>query len=269
MNLIHTINDSDITLTHKPRLLGRKLPTNKWFDSADGPTRNALGRLKAISVDDGEADESVIWAEDEIRLSHKTVAGLTESESRALGFPPATPVALRLETQDQIKSDQFRLKKRWVRGGGISILVKENGAFLKLDGVNYRIPEPLYTLCNMASVSQTHCREEERIKRYSAICEVLQTSVEPSLQTDQYLQTVTIYHASAFSLRLGVKNDEFDFDPILFGREVVKKRSTAKSLMRKKRHCCPLPCRMLSQRSGSEPSQTREILIPLKPALSL
>ena len=103
MNLIHTINDSDITLTHKPRLLGRKLPTNKWFDSADGPTRNALGRLKAISVDDGEADESVIWAEDEIRLSHKTVAGLTESESRALGFPPATPVALRLETQDQIK----------------------------------------------------------------------------------------------------------------------------------------------------------------------
>ena len=222
MNLIHTINDSDITLTHKPRLLGRKLPTNKWFDSADGPTRNALGRLKAISVDDGEADESVIWAEDEIRLSHKTVAGLTESESRALGFPPATPVALRLETQDQIKSDQFRLKKRWVRGGGISILVKENGAFLKLDGVNYRIPEPLYTLCNMASGLSDPLPEEERIKRYSAICEVLQTSVEPSLQTDQYLQTVTIYHASAFSLRLGVKNDEFDFDPILFGREVVE-----------------------------------------------
>ena len=63
--------------------------------------------------------------------------------------------------------------------------------------------------------------ENERHARYAALKEALTDYIGADVEVDNFIDAVTIYHASAFSLNLDTDIDNFDFDPVLFGRDIT------------------------------------------------
>ncbi len=199
------------------RGLGSPRDVDRW-NIQKPDLRRAVARLRDIANCD---DQAVQFRSTELFLSHRCISELPERDARALGLPPACPFALRLECRDEIKSPHFRVKAHWVKSGGRPVRVDQTGAFLKNAGVSYRVPQPHFDIAEQASILSVELGEDEREAAYGTLVRLLRQHIDTSIQADKYLNQVTIYHATAFSLRLGVNDNDLDFDPILFGRDIV------------------------------------------------
>ena len=176
---------------------------------------------KLRTFEDPEAAKHAIIAPDHVFLSDALVAALDEAEAHAIGLPPSAPFGLRLETFDHVKSADFRVRTRWVQGGGVPARVRRQGAFLISEGRRYRLAESAYSLLLRAAPLSEEMDEAGRLDAYASLSGCLDRAVGADIGTDGYLESVTIYHAAAFSLRLDVHDDSFDFDPVLFSRDIV------------------------------------------------
>jgi SNF2 domain-containing protein/helicase-like protein len=217
MKLEHQIAEGGALIRHKPRMLGKSLPYDQWLQNAEKQQVFALSQLQSLLEDHPEAARPENGG---VFLASDAIARLEESTAIALGLPPSTRLALRLRSQDQIMSPDFRVQKRWVKGGGVPVRVKAEGAFLHYGGKIFRLPEPIYSLSRTANTLSDELPEDQRLKAYTALGDALRADLGTDVaDIDDYLNGVTIYHAAAFSLQLGINKDEFDFDPVLFSQD--------------------------------------------------
>ena len=217
-----TENDDGVLIRHNVGLLRlprKTLPPEQWVTAGSGPVTRAMGRIQTFLDVDG-AQRAEVRGQS-LFLSSALVAELEEADAAALGLPPAAPFGIRLSCKDQVKSNDFRVVSRWVRGGGISVAVKREGAILRSGGKKYRITEPAFTILELAKPLADELPEPERLAAYAALSSKLSQTLPERVERDGYLDEVTVYHAAAFSISLGVAGDDFDFDPILFAREVA------------------------------------------------
>ncbi len=222
LRFIYEETEAGALLRHKPPLLGKKLFPERWLTEADAAQATTLGRLILIAETSEVEQPPVRFKTDHLFLSHAAIAGLSKADAKHLDLPGDTRFALRLEARDNVMSDRFFLGVRWVQGGGVGVATQTNGAFIHQGGKTYRIPEPTFSIYRSANALTEPLPEAERHLRYAALKETIETQVDENVEIDDYLTAVTIYHASAFSLKLGVNVDDFDFDPVLFGRDVAK-----------------------------------------------
>lgn len=217
MKLTWELVDGGVVIKEQ-RLIGSPRSVDQWANQHQPALRLALARLHELANRD---DNAVTFREAEVFLSDRSVSQLADNDARALGLPPSCPFALRLESQTHVKSADFRVAARWVRHGGVPVRADQAGPFLKNAGAFYRVPQPLFGIAEKAADLSVELPEDDRLAAYGKLVRSLRTYIDPSINADEYLDRVTVYHAAAFSLRLGVNNDDLDFDPILFGREIV------------------------------------------------
>lgn len=220
--------EGGVSIRHKPGLLARRLDPDAWAEAAGGAVARAIA--VARSHDDSDAARHSIFAQETLFLSDALVASLDEVSAHALDLPPSAPFGLRLETLDQVKSPDFRVRARWVQGGGMPVRAKREGAFLLSGGRRYRISEPAFTLLGLAAPLDKVLDEDARIAAYAQLTNALSEAVGEEVESDDYLGAVTVYQAAAFSLQLGVHDDSFDFDPVLFGRDVAADAEAGESI---------------------------------------
>jgi SNF2 domain-containing protein/helicase-like protein len=218
---------SEGAVIKEKRLIGSPRTVDRWIDSATPTQLHALSKIREWAAQN--EDEARITG-DEVFLGNAAIARLSDTHARALGLPTSCPFAIRLESETHVKSADFRVNIRWVRQGGIPVRTKQNGAFLRNAGILYRVPSPLFEITQLAADLGQELADDDRLAAYGSLVSSLRQHIDPSINADDYLDRVTVYHAAAFSLQLGISNDELDFDPILFGREIVEETKDGSSV---------------------------------------
>jgi HJR/Mrr/RecB family endonuclease/superfamily II DNA or RNA helicase len=133
--------------------------------------------------------------------------------------------ALQIETKNLITDVNFHISCRWIGLGNRVLNADREGAFLSLEGANYRVPEPLFSIIEAADAfaAADTSNDEIRMASLAQLQSLLPNATQGQLSIEKYLSSFRVLHASAFSLNLRVKGSTFDFDPILFGRRISER----------------------------------------------
>jgi hypothetical protein len=182
-------------------------------ETARWPSVDATG--VAVSLLDLAARGDAIDDGSGLALPPATVAKLAEPVAMASGLPPAAPIVLSLRGKGLIVQDDFEVELRWARSNGSGIAVDVCGARVRLNGTDYRLPEPLYSLHKAALDINA---AEAGSARQAAFAELRQKLDQHADQAilDGLLTETRIAFAGNFSLSL----DGSQFDPVLFGPRI-------------------------------------------------
>ncbi len=221
----HDVSVEGLTLRlmEKP-LLGKaqSVSVSDWADRMADQAFSGVSHILALLDDD---KNSVKAREDGLFVDHCTIASLTEPQALGLGFPPSVRFALQVETKNLITDPNFRILARWIGVANRPLQSERQGAFLLVEGQKYRLPEPLFSLCEaidtFAAAGTTDY--DSRMARLAQLQSLIPKDAQDQLAVDSYFASFRIMHASAFSLSLKVVGRSFDFDPILFGRRVIER----------------------------------------------
>jgi hypothetical protein len=212
-----------IRLREKP-LLGkaRNIQVDEWPARMADQAFSGVSKLFALLEDERE---SASRYNDGILISHHAIAELSEPQALAVGLPPSVRHALQIETKGLVTDADFGVNARWIGDGGRLIRAQQEGAFLLVDGKQYRLPNPLYGILNAISALSLadNANDDIRMERVATLHSQLPIEVSAQFAVDPYLGSFRILHASAFSLRLKPDTHTFDFDPVLFGRSVLER----------------------------------------------
>lgn len=209
------------------------VPYADWQTHATPHQLTALAPILA-ALADSELDETELVRQDgpDLSIAGLVIARLNEAHAAALHGPPATRLHLDLRSNGILSDLDFRIRVRWVDPSGTPATVRRHGAML-LSGSRFaRIPEPLFHTVEAVDAFNARAGdntddvpgEPGRFGALAALEPVLPEAAFAGLRRDGYLQSLRIAHATAFSLRLPARGGAFDFDPVLFGREVSEGR---------------------------------------------
>lgn len=201
------------------KLLGNtQVKVDNWISHAP-KIRMGLSCLQALAESEEVTPDGtrlVEMADYEIRIHPRCLANLDAGTADALQLPATTNLALDLQSDHLMTDSQFVVRSRWVRPGGSAIRAKVVGAILEYEGIQRRIPEPLFSLWTSASLLSEPADESQRFGALASLQALLPEQARSSFEANGYLTETRIHYASAFSLKLG-RADPFDFDPVLFG----------------------------------------------------
>ena len=202
---------------------GVVVPTAEWANRRpDAAT--ALGCLFAKAEDTLEAGQqpSVLVLDNEIVLSPRCIAEFDAATALLLTVPPATPLALDLKPVGRIDEDDFRLDVRWVKPGGQPCRVSINGAIISCEGSQRRIPEPLWSILNVARSLTVPVDKAERFRLLALLRRHWPEDASSGITSEPYLRDMRVHYASSLSLTLRTLTPErTDFDPVLFGMGIA------------------------------------------------
>lgn len=201
---------------------GRAIPTAEWAAKRPDSTA-ALSDLfaKAEDVPDPGHDPSVLILQQDVVLSPRSVAGLDAATALALNLPAPTPLALDLKSVGRIDEDAFKLESRWVKPGGQPVRATITGALIVCDGVERRIPEPLWSILTTARGLSAPVSKAERFRVLAELRRHWPDDTDVGVTSEPYLRDMRVHYASTLSLTLRTLTpDRTDFDPVLFGQGV-------------------------------------------------
>ena len=201
------------------------IPVAAWADRMADQAFSGISRILALADD---VDSAVAYREDSLFIDHKTIASLSEPQALGLGLPPSVRFALQVNTKNLITDPNFGIAGRWVDQANRPLRVEREGAFLFVEGSEYRLPEPLFGLVSAidAFASADTSDNDVRMERLAHLQSLLPQEAQKQLSIDSYFSNFRVMHASAFSLSLRIEGRSFDFDPILFGRRVTEQNRT-------------------------------------------
>ncbi|WP_312136402.1 DEAD/DEAH box helicase [Brevundimonas sp.] len=195
---------------------GRMVPVSDWC----GLRADAASAVSEImTLTETQLDRSVQIDDQSITLSPAALAKLNAAAATVLALPSPTPLALDLKPQGRIDQDDFRLDTRWVRPGGQPCRVQVHGALIDFEGQTRRIPEPLWSILQIAKELGTPRDKTERFRLLSLLRRHWPDDNSGSVSSDPYIRDMRIHYASTLSLTLRTLTpDRTDFDPVLFGQ---------------------------------------------------
>jgi hypothetical protein len=198
------------------------VPFDDWMLHLPAGVTGAVARLMQ-SLADGEAAEDglplIITDTTGATLHSTLVARLAEPDAAAFGLPPATRLTLNLQNVGLIHQPDFRIEPRWTRAGGVAVRAQVSGARIRHDGTDHRLPEPFYsTLSAVARVAESG-NDAARQEALAQLRATMGDEAGGRIAADGYIERLRLAYAAGFSLDLKVSGANFDFDPVLFGRE--------------------------------------------------
>jgi len=223
VGVVHSIDDERVTIRLREKSLigvSRFVPISEWTSHADKSLLPAISEI--LSHTD---DEDVMATLDSIALPHERVAILDGPTSAALGLPPAIPMTLDIRSEGAFTDSDFMLRARWVDRNYQAVPgLRRVGGFLNQAGRRYRIPEPIFSL--VVAIDRFNARDhadpDDRLKAWAWIQKFLRIENRNDVFADGHVLETRVAHAAAFSLALKTENGEFDFQPILFGKEELQ-----------------------------------------------
>ena len=197
----------------------KSVPTAEWGGIAD--RLPGLGLLRFLL----DAEEAVDLGE-AVLLPHGVVASLEEAQAASIGLPPAIPHALQVRSRGRIDERDFSLAVQWLRFGNTPVGLKREGAIAHEGARSYRIPRSLYRVIEaiQAFSSGETATRAARVEHWQPVQDALARMTDGSVRPDGYIGDLRIFHAASLSLSVDLDKDMgITFDPILFGRTVLKK----------------------------------------------
>src|SRR5262245_42177989 len=200
----HDLDAAGVTLRlmEKPLLQSATLvPVELWIERIGNQAFSGISRLLAL-LDD--PNSNVETKDGGIFVDHRTVALLTEPEALSLGFPPAVQAALQIGTKNLITDPAFQISGQWIGDANRRLHADRIGAFFTVNGVQYRIPEPLFSLVEAidAFASSDTSGADARMAQLARLQELVPQDALEKLKVDPYFSSFRVLHATAFSLHL-------------------------------------------------------------------
>ena len=179
----------------------------------------ALGELEALAED---LEEIVERGEDEIRISHRLAAHVSQTTADVLGLPPFTDLTLRCDLEGTPEDPEFRIICRWQRRGR-DVFPKRVGAVLELAENISRLSGPLFEALQIAAdMTKTQpLSAEERWTSLARFRQALQPLLDPDkawhssskLDLVATLRDLEINLIDRFSLAINKHGNDFDIVP--------------------------------------------------------
>lgn len=191
------------------------VPVSEWPRVAPESGQAALALARALD-DDGQICEQA----EGIVLPPEIVARLDEADAFALGLPPATPLTLQLNSRGSLAEGTIKVDTKWVRRGGLPVRADIAGARLREGGRVGRIPEPIYSVFQSALAVNAADDPDQRRAAFAELRSTLGDDIGTGIEADGFLERVRIAYAANFSLSAKTDHGRFDFDPVLFSRNV-------------------------------------------------
>lgn len=196
---------------------GRNVPVSEWTAVRADAASAVSELMTSAETDHGE---TAIEVDDQtVTFSPAALAKLNAATATAVALPAPTPLALDLKPQGRIDQDDFRIDARWVRPGGQPCRADVNGALITFEGQTRRIPEPLWSILQIANELGTPREKTERFRLLSLLRQHWPDDNMGSVTSDPYIRDMRVHYASTLSLTLRTLTpDRTDFDPVLFGQ---------------------------------------------------
>jgi len=193
-----------------------------WSTQVPTSAVPVMARLMQAWADNEYADDGRKLIEpdsDGVFLHPAFVASLSDGESISIGLPATTKLSLSLQSQGLVHTPDFRINMQWTRPNGLPAAVQIQGARVKHETRDWRIPEPLWSVFQAC---QSLNQADSEPNRYMALAK-LRTAIgdefEEQIKADGYLERLRLSYAAGFSLDLHPSASGFDFDPVLFGKD--------------------------------------------------
>ncbi|HEY0085119.1 MAG TPA: DEAD/DEAH box helicase [Allosphingosinicella sp.] len=197
------------------RANSRIVPAGDWPKHAPKAGLAALAAARA-------AAGSFTLDQDEqgVTLPPEVAARLDEADAHALGLPPATPLTLQLRSTGSLAEGTIQVARKWIRRGGVPARGTRTGARVAEGGATGRLAEPLFSAAVAAEKVNESKDEDGRRAAFAQLRETLGEEIGAGIEADGFIQRIRIAYATNFSLDMKTSAGRFDFDPVLFGRQV-------------------------------------------------
>ena len=190
----------------------KTLPIEEWCSEGNAKALIGLSALTEYLQEQEEALSS------SIQITHSKVAEMTEQQALALNLPISVPFQLRVWSEGKLINNTFQLQSEFLNMGQPVYVNKRVGSILEIGKTKYRIPSPLYDLCEIVK----HFPEDsegklEAISKASAILGLESAGIA----SDQQLRNVKLRHVSAFSASISGNLDDPELAPVLFSKHTI------------------------------------------------
>ena len=205
-----------LTIEEKSFLKSKKvtLTINEW--RADGDANTLIG-LAALYQYIQDCEDELATS---ILIPHSDVACFTEQEARALNFPISVPYQLRVWSEGRQIDNSIQLQSEFLDMGRMVLVDGRVGSILKIGSKRYRIPSPLYELCDIVKYfPQDVDGKLESISQASALLGLDDADVA----ADHLLSNIKLRHVAAFSASVNGSLDDPSLSPVLFGKHILDK----------------------------------------------
>ncbi|RNJ61804.1 MAG: ATP-dependent helicase [Porphyrobacter sp. IPPAS B-1204] len=197
------------------RASSEAVPVADWPRFAPEAGQAALALARSF-----DQDGQILEEAGEIVLPPHIAAQLDESDAFALGFPPATPLTLQLNSSGSLAEGTITVNPKWVRRGGAPVRADVVGARIREGGRVSRVPEPVFSVFQAAQGVKLAIEPDERRAAFAELRALLGDKLGAGIEADGFLERIRIAYAANFSLNAKTDHGRFDFDPVLFSRHV-------------------------------------------------
>ena len=191
----------------------------EWTESAPENAAQGLGRIESWLAQN-DPDVEFDRRTQSILLKNQKLADLTEEQALSLSAPPAIPLQLKIESVGSTLSDDLSTWHNWVEDGQ-----RRNGTYrgatIDFGDRVFRLPRVVQKILKELKEVTPDSSVEEQTRALAAIKRSLST-YGGAVDEGDFLSSMSITFASAMSIQHRIENGEVDFDPVLFGREVVE-----------------------------------------------
>ena len=197
------------------RASSETVPVAEWPKVAPEAGQAALALARSF-----DHDGQILEDERAVVLPPQIVASLDEADAFALGLPPATSLTLQLNSGGSLSEGTIKVNSKWVRRGGLPVRADIAGARIREGGRVARIPEPVFSVFQASLAVNAAADPDERRAAFAQLREQLGDEIGTGIQADGFLERIRIAYAANFSLNAKTDHGRFDFDPVLFSRNV-------------------------------------------------
>ena len=190
------------------------LPIKDW--RADGDANTLVGLAASYQYIQDCEDELAT----SILIPHSGVACFTEQEARALNLPASVPYQLRVWSEGRQIDNSIQLQSEFLDMGRLVLVDGRVGSILKIGSKRYRIPSPLYELCDI--VKDFPHDVDGKLESISQASSLLGLD-SADIAADHLLTNIKLRHAAAFSASVSGSLDDPLVSPILFGKHILDK----------------------------------------------
>ena len=188
------------------------LPIEDWSSGNDSKVLIGLSALTERLQDNG--DKSAL----SLSITHSEVAGMTEQQAGAMNLPTSVPFQLRVWSEGKLIDNSFVLQSEFLDMGQPVYVNQRVGSILVIGQKQYRIPSPLYELCEIVK----HFPEdnEGKLEAISKASSLLGID-SPNVASDQLLSNIKLRHVSAFSASISGNLADPELSPVLFSKHII------------------------------------------------
>ena len=146
---------------------------------------------------------------DAVDLTNENVTNLSQSVAQTIGLPPLAPLSVTLSFDGRVESVDGSIQEKWYDESTRQVLVKRTGGFIEWGDKRGRLAADIYVL--MDAVDRFNATSgqsvEARIAAWGPVQTALKVVTGKTVETDQYLGSLSIYQAGSFALDVRETDD--------------------------------------------------------------